>query len=245
MKTKKSNNKKFILATALYLIGLLLILIIVDNFIMPAIVHDRKTVRIPKITGIPIDKAKILLRNNGLDYYVASEQFNGKFPVGTVLKQSPDPFAKVKVGRRVYVTLSKGRENVIVPYLTGKSLRAANTLLTQRGLFLGDTLYEFSELYQSDTIIAQSIRAGQAAFFGDSIDVVLSKGSENQVLVPKFIGLSLSEAENAIFQNGLKLGTINYFNNDGTYLPNTVIDQSPITGDKVPANTTINLIIVK
>jgi serine/threonine-protein kinase len=117
-------------------------------------------------------------------------------------------------------------------------------MLMERGLVLGDTSYVFSELYQKDTVIAQSKRAGSTAYYGDSIDLVISLGSEESVEMPQLIGKSLDDAEELVESLGLILAVTHYIKNDGTYLPNTVINQSPKSNESIRKGSEVHLIIV-
>lgn len=211
---------------------------------MPSVVQSKKIIKIPKVTGLPIEVAKKIIKDAELQYQIAGEQFSYEYPPGTVIKQTPEPFSKVKVGRRVYLTISRGKEAVIVPYLIGQNFQKALFMLMERGLVLGDTTYEHSELYEKDTIIAQSKRAGSNAFYGDTIDLVISLGSISSVEMPQLIGKSIEEAEELVHSLGLIIGATHYIKNDGTYLPHTVINQTPKANEFVKKGSEVYLIVV-
>lgn len=211
---------------------------------MPSIVQSKKIVIIPKVTGLPIEDGSKIIKEAGLQYQIAGEQFSYDYPTGTIIKQTPEAFSKVKIGRRIYLTISKGREVAIVPYLIGQNYQKAVFMLMERGFILGDTTYEHSELYEKDTIIAQSKRAGSTAFYGDTIDLVISLGSISSVEMPQLIGKSIEEAEELLHTHGLIIGATHYIKNDGTYLPHTVINQTPKANEIVRKGSEVYLIVV-
>lgn len=243
-KSRSNSLVQYLLATAAFLLVVFLAVVIADNFIFPAIILDKEVVSIPEITGMKADQGIKVLEGKGLSYHIAGEQYNPKFPSGTIIRQVPESGSRVKIGRRIYLTISKGKETVPVPYLIGKTLHNANLLLMQKGLVLGDTVWENSDYYMRDTVISQSIRAGQNASYGDTIDVVVSLGSANQIEMPQLIGKSLPEAEKLLADLGLKLGNIEYIKNDGTYLANTIINQFPKYQEMVMQQAEVVLIVI-
>ncbi len=211
---------------------------------MPSIVQSKEIVKIPKVTGIPFAEAEKMVKQAGLQYQIAGEQFSYDYPPGTVLKQIPEPFIKVKIERRVYLIISRGKELVIVPYLIGQNFQKAQFMLMERGLILRDTTYINSEIYEKDTVISQSLRAGSTAYYGDSIDIVISLGSVSSIEMPQLIGKSVEEAESIVHSLGLIVGATHYLKNDGTYLPHTVINQTPKANDIIKKGSEVYLIVI-
>lgn len=205
---------------------------------------ERETVKIPDLSGIEQSKADKILTELGLEFKKSGEQSNEKFPAGSVIKQLPKANSVVKVGRRIFCTVSKGKESVVVPYIIGKNLRTASVLLMKMGLFIGDINYAYSDLYGTDTIIDQSRASGANLLFGDTLNVTVSKGSERQVIVPKLTEMTFEEAKKTLLTFELKLELTNYASHS-TYLPNTVISQTPSPGELVPKNSSVVLTISK
>jgi serine/threonine-protein kinase len=244
MAVKSKRITPYILITLAFFAGIIVLVLLVDKIIMPFMILNKETTKVPKVLSLPLSKARDILDKSDLTFHIAAEQFSQEYPAGTVLRQSPEPYSEVKSGRRIYLTLSKGKESVSVPYIVGKTIRGASVLLAQRGLVLGDTLYEYSDVFQRDTVVRQSKPHGYNAYYGDTIDIIVSMGSQNQVEVPQLIGRSLDEAEAILQQAGLVVGSINYIENDGTFLTNTIINQSPKHQDMVPQFSEIHLIVV-
>lgn len=91
--------------------------LLVDHYLMPrAAGRFLPVVSVPKVIGLDTAAASDTLRARGLSLAVDSAgDYSRAVRAGRVLAQIPDSGALVKQGRRVWVTLSLGREPVIRP----------------------------------------------------------------------------------------------------------------------------------
>ncbi|MBK9248976.1 MAG: PASTA domain-containing protein [Ignavibacteria bacterium] len=230
------------------IIGFVTILFILtflaDKIILPLIVHSNSTVKVPNVLGKSIDEARIMLGQSKLEVQGIREVANDKAPKGTIINQLPYPDAEVKEERRVYLTVSKGKEIVRVPTLIGKTLRDARVALLRLGLQIGTTTYEFSETMQQDLVSEQSVPAGGEAQFNEAISVVLSRGSESQITVPDLVNGTMDEAREKLLEAGLILGEVTDVHDD-TYMGETILNQNPAAGTIVPKNTPVRVSVTK
>ena len=123
---------------------------------------------------------------------------------------------------------NSNQEQVItLPDFEGKNLEYVNKELESLGLkiLVRD---EYSDTVEKDHVISQSPAAGMEVSDGDTVSIVLSKGTK-QSQVPSIIGFTLTEAEKVLEQNNLKLGNIKYEYND-IYKEGIVLDQTPSSG---------------
>lgn len=242
--TGKRRFLPYVIILVSFVIGVLLIIMMIDKVVMPVVVHDKPTVEVPDLKGLHLNKAISTLKSKGLEYQVSSEQFSADDEPETVLSQVPIAGKQVKEGRPIYLTISKGKETVKVPHLKGLPIRKARVEIIQKGLQVGNITYEFNELFGKDTVISQDQAPNSEIVYGESLDIVVSKGSEKQTLVPNIIGLNMTEAEEKLIEEGFVLGSVTTKSSE-TYLPNTVIDQSPSAGEMGQLNTAIDIVITK
>ena len=96
---------------------LLAVFLVVDLFLMPwAAGRFRPVATVPVVRGLDSAAAVDTLRAHGLRMAVdTAGDYSRLVPKGHVLMQTPDSGAVVKQGRRVWVTLSLGREPIIRP----------------------------------------------------------------------------------------------------------------------------------
>jgi serine/threonine-protein kinase len=202
----------------------------------------RATIIVPNVIGQDVNNARKHIENRELTFEIEKELYSDKVPEGSVISQIPLPKSFVKEGRFIYVTVSKGKELVSVPYINGQVIRNAKLNLMKVGLELGEVNYEFSESVGKDTIIYQSFSAGSKIPYGSQVSIIVSKGSELQLKVPMLIGLSEQEALDLISESGLLLGHTEY-RQDNTFVPNIVIDQIPPPGTISGPQTTIRIVV--
>ncbi|TAL69019.1 MAG: PASTA domain-containing protein [Bacteroidetes bacterium] len=227
-----------------FIAGLLIIFWLVDSVMMPLIVHNTETVQVPNVVGKSYDDAQNLIGGKNLKFIKSGEQYSENVVPNTIINQIPKPGTEVKVGRSIYLIISKGRETLEVPYLIGKSLREARVNLIQSGMALGNVVYVASDSIGFDTVISQSIVTDRKIPAGSPINLIVSKGSENFVKVPNLVGLSVSEAQSLLTESGLTVGNI-FLGKSETYMAGTVIDHSPAAGELVKQNSPINITVAK
>ncbi|MDD3125754.1 MAG: PASTA domain-containing protein [Candidatus Kapabacteria bacterium] len=224
--------------------GLFAILFILDSWLLPFIIHGGDSVKIPYLVGKNINSAKNRILDANLDLEKVYEQYSETVPAGQVINQVPKPGLLVKEGRNVYLTVSKGKETVKMPFLIGQSVRVARRTLQTAGLVLGDISYATSEVYGRDTIIVQSMNADQDVIYGQKINVVVSSGSSTQVSMPQLVGSSYSDAMASLTESGLSVFAVDTVDHD-TFLSNTIVSQTPPAGEIVSGNTGVRITIAR
>ncbi len=222
-------------------VALLLLLILVDRVIMPVAVHWENVGVIPDLTGLSLEDAETMLDDKGLKLEVSAEVYDPAMPPGTILSQIPGPKNRVREGRYVKVTVSKGGKTVLVPRLQGISIRQAELLLAHQGLEMGDVSWVPSDSFPEDVVITSTPSSETPVPYGMSVNLRVSLGSEpDTVEVPDLLGRNLEESRMILREIGLQLGKIKYTVNDD-FLPETVLDQSPAGGLKVERGTAIRV----
>ena len=100
-----------------WIVGLILLFILFNFFVMPWVAgRYRPVATVPHIVGLDTLAATDTLALRGLSLMIDSTgEHSRTVPAGHILLQTPDSGAVVKQGRRVWVTLSLGREKVIRP----------------------------------------------------------------------------------------------------------------------------------
>jgi serine/threonine-protein kinase len=241
MKTNKINS--LIWKISLYLAGLIVIIIIMNNFVMPWYVSEPEE-QVPKVVGLKMEQAINMLKGSELTPIIADTNFNEKYPKGTILFQRPKGGDTVKIDRRIYLFVSGGAPVVQAPQLIGKSIREAKFSLERLGLKLG-SIQEVVSDKPENMIFDQEFASGTPLKKGDSVGVTISAGQDyGKVTVPDLILKPLSEAESVLADSSLKVGKINY-QQSISFLPNTVLDQYPSKGSKLNKGDAVDLFVAK
>src|SRR6202161_3109489 len=96
-----------------------------------------REVVMPNVVGQKIPEAQQMLRGRGVGIQVEDRTYNPS-PVDMVIRQTPPPGMKVKVGQSAHVIVSLGLQSATIPPLTDLSLRAARIELLRGGLQAGE-----------------------------------------------------------------------------------------------------------
>jgi len=217
---------------------------IVDRNIMPRIVGVyRDMVETPDVAGLSRDDARDKFLGVGLLIEERGREFNDEVPENAVINQFPEPGEKVKKGRRIAVTLSRGPEVGTVPVVRGMNEGRARNEMRRSGFRVGSVRRTWSDWQPLDAVIETVPPAGTTTSRAINVDLVISRGPRpTHAVMPNVIGESLSEARNKIEAAGLKVGKIDYQNN-ASVSPGTVLSQAAAPGAKVPLESSVGLTI--
>ncbi len=128
---------------------------------------------------------------------------------GKIVSQDPKAGTKIKTGSTIKVNISKGLGDGDVPDLEGKKQDELASYLEAAGFKLGTVTTEASE-EEAGTVLSQDPQAGSKAEKGSTINVVVSDGSKAKAVVPYLVGKSLDNAQAALLNAGLTIGSISY-----------------------------------
>jgi eukaryotic-like serine/threonine-protein kinase len=228
----------------LILIGGFFVVILLMNFIvMPWYVRHNTLVKVPSVTGLNFEEAKLKLDEAGLEGTQGDIRYDPSKPIGTVIDQIPPPDQVVKDGRRIYLIISGGEQLYDVPNLVGRTLREAKFILTQRNLLTQEVEYKPSVQYPAGIVLSQLENAGSKVKKGTQIGLIISTGMESgDIKVPDITGKNIEEAKKLLIASKLSIGKINYQPTDNLPL-NAVIDQYPKANTMAKENQKIDLFV--
>lgn len=225
-------------------IFLLIIVVIIDQFVIPWYVRQNSQIILPGVIGKNFSEAKKILESQGFQIIRSEEIVNPKFLPGTVIDQYPEPKSTVKKGRRIYVTLSTAEGPIRVPNVIGQSERDAYLIMNETGLKVDSTVfYDYNSLYPEGVVSNQSIYEGAQVQRGATAKITLSLGPlPRDVKVPNFTLQNLGTVKRNIARAGLTLGKV-MFQANTKYLPNTVLEQSLEPGKVVPPGEIVDVVV--
>lgn len=199
-----------------------------------------REVVMPDLTGKLSPNAQATLQGRGLGIMI-EDRIYSQSPVGTVLRQSPPPGIRVKVGEFAHVVISLGAQNVTIPLLADKSLRAARIQLLRSGLQIGEISSIEMPGTTDESVLQQNPPAGSATASSPHVDLLVAEPPSPAVYVmPDLTGMTLAEAETELTSAGLKVSNI-------TNLPltssadGTVTSQLPAKGSRVQSGASVEL----
>jgi serine/threonine-protein kinase len=194
---------------------------------MSAVVHSKKDVQIPDLSGKTIDDSVSILSSLNLGVKKDGEEFNENMPAGIIIRQNPAAGMTVKEGKIVRVTVSQGGEMLYVPNLVGQTSRAAEIAIRTAGLTLGEESTRYSLVADKDRVLSQDPAAGSGAEKDALVNLVLSAGRPpaNMKLMPPFVGKDVRDAKNWADQN--RINAVMQEENAPEARPGSVLRQEP------------------
>ncbi|MEW2809408.1 Stk1 family PASTA domain-containing Ser/Thr kinase [Streptomyces massasporeus] len=196
-----------------------------------------ETVRVPALAGRKLDKARSLLKEDGLEPGMVTREFSEDVPRGSVITARPADGTKVRAGTGVALVVSKGAP-IDIPDVTGSDEADARSELTEAGLKVKiATERVTSSEYDKGQVVRQSPTSGGPAAEGDTVTLTLSKGPE-MIEVPDVVGDSVDDARQALEGAGFEVdedrGLLGIFGDE-------VKSQSVEGGRTAPKGSTITI----
>jgi serine/threonine-protein kinase len=159
-------------------------------------------------------------------------------PLGIVLAQDPPP-GEVPGNTVVKLTVSKGPAKVVVPNVVNISSDSAANQLGALGL-ITTTQSEANDLIPAGNVIRTDPAAGAEVDKGGTITLVVSTGA-TPVQVPNVVGMSESQARDALQNANLKSRVVQVDVPFGSPQANVVIDQNPAAGESAAPGSTVTI----
>jgi len=168
------------------------------------------------------------------------EEFSDKYDKGVVSRQAPTGGTELAEGETVDLWVSKGPETITLDDLKGWSPQEVQDYLKQNGLS-GLQKSGKSSAVPEGQVFKQEPAAGAEVRRGDVVTYWVSSG-EPQVTVPDLTDLTQADAQQALTDAKLALGSVNQ--EPSTSVPaGQVIRQDPAAGTKVAKDTAVNIVV--
>ncbi|MEV0169664.1 Stk1 family PASTA domain-containing Ser/Thr kinase [Streptomyces sp. NPDC050803] len=196
-----------------------------------------EVVKVPDLEGYRLDKAKAVLKSEGLEPGMVTREFSDSVAKGSVISTEPGAGTERRSGTAVALVVSKGIP-VDVPDVTGESLADARAELAEAGLKVRVATEEVnSSEYDKGQVAQQTPEADSQAVRGDTVTLTLSKGPE-MVEVPDVVGDNVDDAKAELEAAGFEVdedrGLLGLFGD-------TVEGQSVEGGETAPKGSTITI----
>ncbi|MEN7549402.1 PASTA domain-containing protein [Rapidithrix thailandica] len=212
---------------------------------LPAATDHGETITVPNLSGLQLDEVERVLMEKELRYEIydsSASNFTSEFPPMTVLKQNPLPDAKVKLNRKIYLTVNPTSPPIIrIPDIVDGSMKNAQILLKSYGLEVGKI--EYVDAPFTNTIEAvrfrgkeykkEEIKEGISVPKGAKVDLLVRNGlGRSEMSIPDLKGMPLDEAEQLLAGMGLVLGNVEYEETEDA-VEGTIIRQSPEANERL------------
>jgi len=162
-------------------------------------------------------------------------------PINAVVRQTPTSGLLMKVSQQAHVVLSLGQRQLQIPLLEGNSLRASRIELLRTGLQVGEVSGITMADQPVDAVVIQNPKPGAGAAT-PRVDVLVSQGPrETAYVMPRLTGLNEVDAQHRLDVAQMRR-KVNYVTAP-QWPRGSVIDQSPMSGTRILATSTIELTV--
>lgn len=184
----------------------LVVYFLVDAVIMPSYTRHGVAVQVPKVENEPFEKAARRVKKQNLQVKRQVGRYNPRVGQNVVVDQNPPPNAKVKPGRRVYLTVNAGKAPVVdLPDLNGISIREAKNRVSSLGLEVGTVKPDSIPSPYRGTVTRQRPEAGDSLEKGGTVDLWYSTGmGTDTVQVPGVVGHPVEAARAFLLRHKLR-----------------------------------------
>ena len=204
----------------------------VDDVVVRA---ERPSLRVPALIGKSAAEARRQLSDVGLTVGQTRER-PADLKEGLVVDQHPAEGTRAAPGTAVNLVISTGHQQVDVPRLIGTRRGEALRMIREAGLKVGG-IRQADSARDDVVVIDQDPAPGVRVSSGSAVSITVA-GSE-LVEVPRVIEKVLKNAREAIEGSRLAVGEISRKPSDAT--PDTVLDQHPKPGSRVPPGSPMQL----
>ncbi|MFD9795008.1 Stk1 family PASTA domain-containing Ser/Thr kinase [Streptomyces sp. NPDC059070] len=194
-----------------------------------------ETVKVPDVTGKPLDDAKKALSDAGLAPGAISEEFNEDTDQGSVVRTDPSGGTRRRADSAVALVVSKGAA-IEVPGVVGDSVADATSALKDAGLEVRVAADQVNSPQEAGSVAAQSAPENAQLAKGDTVTLTVSKGPR-MVTVPKVTGEKAGQAQKELEAAGFKVKVDRGF----PFLSDEVSSQSVDGGAQAPEGSTITI----
>lgn len=199
--------------------------------------------KVPGVVGKSEEEAIEELSNANLGYKVSRENHN-TIPKGDVISQSKDQGTVVDKNTTIEIVVSDGAKKNTMPDVIGQDKDTVKELLEGDDYGLVVTFeYEPSDTYEANKVIRTDPEVKADIYYGDSVIVHVSQGSDtSDVVVPNILDMSQEKARATLEGYGLNLKVENEAYSS-TIAAGNIIAQDIKADKTVPRGTTIGVTV--
>ena len=197
---------------------------------------------IPSLAGMTQSQAASTVAKLGLKVDVTEKVFSEDVSIGKIITSDPAGGGRVDVAGTVHLIISKGKERIKVPAITGLTIESATAALNEMNLKIGRVTEQFSATLEAGLLIDSNPVSGSDVRKDSSVDLIISKGIE-QVKLANFQGKTSDQAQSELTAAGLIVSS-KYEYSDNIPV-GTVISQTPSDVTTVEKGEKIVLVISK
>ncbi len=208
-------------------------------YLMPVIVRHSKTIEVPYLRHMSVEKATTFIPSLNLKYVIADSVNSSEVTKGHIVSSEPASKEDIKIGGVIKLTVSKGPRKIRLPNIIGVSKKTALDSLDLLGItnrvFVN---YPVQEKRLDGTIVKTRPEIEDSIAEGSMLTIYIGTEKRKVFLMPNLNGMLLEEAEREIRRRGLVLSEVKRTTGN----VDVVIQQSPAPGVEVTFGDRVKIV---
>lgn len=209
-------------------------------FLMPVIVKHSKTIEVPYLKHMSLEKAKTFLSTLDLKYVVSDSVFSSEVAEGFIVNSEPPAKEDIKVGSVIKIVVSRGPKKIALPDIVGLKRKAAVDSLDNYGVtnrvFIN---YPVREKSLDGKVVKTKPAIEDSIAMGSMLTIFIGTEKRKVFLMPNLTGMDLEEAQGEIIKYGLVLTEVKRTEGE----TDVVIQQFPAPGVEVTFEDNVKLVV--
>lgn len=195
---------------------------------------------IPDVSGKTVEQATATLQSAGYTVGTQTQVFSDSVASGSVVSTDPPAGTKADAGTKVNLSVSKGKDQIEVPDLSGMTSDQAKQALTKAGLTAKAGTSQHSDTVDKDKVMSQDPAAGTKVDKNSTVTYIISLGADSAT-VPSVIGMTESDAKSTLQNTGFNVSV--QTDSTSTAAKGTVFKQDPVDGNKAAKGSTVTIYV--
>ena len=195
---------------------------------------------VPNLVGKSQTEAARVIKSAGFVVGEVTKEYSDTVEAGRVISQSPAAGTELEPGATITMVVSKGKELVTVPVITGKTVTEVQQILEEAGLVPKAGEASYDAIVEINKVKSQDPVPGTKVEKGSTVMYVLSLGPEN-INVPNVVGSTLSKARSILTGAGFQVFEEHEYS--ATVDKDVVIRQSPGANSKLEKGSSVTIIV--
>jgi len=235
------------------IVGVVAGFVLLSNWFLGCYTNHGESVQVDNFTGMHISDAKRQGRDKDFKFEVLDSVWKEGKPSGIILNQTPKPLARVKEGRKIYVTVTGEPESYRLPEIKLSSYefdRYAKKIgnfgvksrvkerVYDRKQAEGSILYFY---HQGKKVTEGEVKSGYYVMPGDVLEFVVTEQLSNELQTPDLVCMNYSAAEFLVSSSNLIIGSVNEEDAISSQSTAYVTRQDPPAGQPIQMGGQITL----
>lgn len=202
------------------MVGVVFGIALLTNWWLSCYTNHGESVQVDDFTGMYLPDAKKQGRDKNFRFEVMDSVWMEGKPSGMIILQNPKPFARVKEGRKIYVTITGNAQPEMLPKFSDSSYdydRYASRL-AKRGIKsrVKERVFDAKQaentilyfFYDGKKVTEQMVKSGYQVMPGEVLEFVVTERLSNEMEIPDLVCMNFTAAEFLVSTSNLNIGQV-------------------------------------